>query len=378
MSYQQVIAAYDALQQKCKEFFEHMLSADRALDSANVRQGRISSHSKEIAAELDVLLVLIEGLEVSHIATVQALREDPACLGGWADKFRHLQRENGQLRLALADQGVLAHAVNDEAIVMAERVRRQLQELEVSFFKDIAEPPKGLTGTHQEITARICGPEGLNWDWTEPYMRNGQFAWCGAEAAYALRAAGLKPSIRRRVMPSCYRLYEFCHNEDNGKRVVPHISKAEPGDIVVVGNEQSPRWGSHITTLLSPRLTSAKEQEALLEADRGDMTALGVPSEHFAGIALDDTLIGLERWKVTLEIFQGIRDKESGVPGSPPEGKVFLHEGNAKAYGPDGTYREGVGRRWRPMVPGRTEYGVMYVYRFLPSDYVDISQLEVL
>ena len=157
-------------------------------------------------------------------------------------------------------------------------------------------------------------------------------------------------------MPSCYRLYEFCHNEDNGKRVVPHISKAEPGDIVVVGNEQSPKWGSHITTLLSSQLRTA----------------------HFAGIALEDTLIGIERWEVTLKIFQDIRDGESGVPGFPPEGEVFLHEGNAKAYGPDGTYREGVGRRWRPTVPGKTEYGVMYVYRFLPSDYIAINQLEVL
>jgi hypothetical protein len=365
MSYQQIVTAFDVLKRRCEEFFKYMLSdagfMERKADDLQVFSESGSDQEKytcgypqQIAADFDALLVLIEGEEVGHIATVAALEEDSKWAGGWADKLRRLQRENGQLRLALADHGLHAHAVNDQAREMAERVRRQLQELEVSFFEDIVEPLKGSTSVHQEITTRICGPKGLNWDWTEPYIEDGQFAWCGAEAAYALGAAGLKPSIRRKVMPSCYRLYEFCHNEDGGQRVVPHISKAQAGDIVVVGNEQSPKWGSHITTLLVSHL---------------------VP-EYFAGIALEDTLIGMERWERTLEIFQGIRDKES--KSSFLEEMVFLHEGNAKAYGPDGTRREGVGRRWRPMVPGKTEYGVMYVYRFLPSDYTDIKHLEVL
>jgi len=88
--------------------------------------------------------------------------------------------------------------------------------------------------------------EGLEWRLDKPYcnsanLKRGGFSWCGAFQAYCDRE--LKQSIRKKVMPSTYRLYEFCIGTE---RQIP-LDQIEAGDIVVVGRKNGKRWGAHIT-----------------------------------------------------------------------------------------------------------------------------------
>ena len=64
-------------------------------------------------------------------------------------------------------------------------------------------------------------------DGANPYERNGDFAWCGAFAAYCW--SSLKLDIRKRTFPSTYRLWR-----DWQSRRIP-TAGMRPGDIVVVG-----------------------------------------------------------------------------------------------------------------------------------------------
>ena len=227
--------------------------------------------------------------------------------------IRHALREKGQLANALFHQNLPSDL--GLSISRKKRVELQLSTAAASWNEDIVEP-ESLEAPNGAASIDLRIRQGLGWTWEKPYVKNGQFSWCGAEAAWCLKAAGLKASLRKKVMPSCYRLWDFCRNNDDGKRCITDFNLAEPGDILVVGNSDSPKWGSHITTIL----TSNK-------IDLGDVQSF------------------------------------------------YVHEGNAKAYGPPtgglGDYREGVGRQDRPASPtGDGSYYAMFIYRFLPEDYV--------
>lgn len=223
---------------------------------------------------------------------------------------RHLRRERLMVKSDVAATDcVVEVAPNHEATPLDVVRERQLVSALASFHADIEEP-RG--NNWESIDVRIRGADGLGWSWEDRYVRNGQFAWCGAEAALHLGAAGLSSTIRSKVMPSCYRLAKFCQVDDpTQQRVVSTLADALPGDIVVVGASDSKWYGAHITTLLQ--------------------------------VDLDG-------------------------------GRVYLHEGNAKAYGPDGSYREGVGRRWRDIDRRRpSDYVPMHIYRFLETDFVPVD-----
>lgn len=154
-----------------------------------------------------------------------------------------------------------------------------LERAQAEFKLNVTEP--GLGGRSDRITAYIRGDEGLQWSWEKPYTKNGQFAWCGAFAAQCW--SSLLPQIRKKTLPSTYRLWR----DWQARRVEP--SSLRPGDIVVVFNDSATEadrekkpYGQHIT--LCRELT---------------------------------------------------------------DGKFSTFEGNARAYGPDGKYREGVGTRER-------------------------------
>lgn len=88
--------------------------------------------------------------------------------------------------------------------------------------------------------------EGLEWRLKKPYCNSasldrGGFSWCGAFQAWA--DIELNQEIRRKVMPSTYRLYEFCVGTD---REIP-LDEIQTGDIVIVGRKSGKRWGAHIT-----------------------------------------------------------------------------------------------------------------------------------
>jgi len=112
-----------------------------------------------------------------------------------------------------------------------------------STAEDVVEPPDGDADL---IDKRIRSPQGLGWSWAEKYVKNGQFAWCGAEMAYVMCKVGLKRDIRYKSCASCYRLQQFCANTP---REIP-VDYARPGDVVIWGNNKSPAWGSHVTILL--------------------------------------------------------------------------------------------------------------------------------
>jgi len=204
-------------------------------------------------------------------------------------KMRHMHREMGSMLLDLptpADRAGEPEPITDE---VTQAAAAAMERAEAEWLLDVTEP--GLGGAHgaDRIDEYIRGDEGLGWpdadlkkDGRQPYTRNGQFAWCGAFAAYAWGST-LNASIRKSTFPSTYRLWR-----DWQSRRVP-VASMRPGDIVVIFNasatdEDKKRkpYGQHITLCRQPG-----------------------PSSY-----------------VTLE-------------------------GNARAAGPDGRLREGVGTRER-------------------------------
>jgi hypothetical protein len=192
-----------------------------------------------------------------------------------------------------------------------ERVAKILSVAREEWLRDVAEPPaKGK----DRISTYIRDAQGLGWDWSESYKRNGQFAWCGAFAAYCFGAAGIRADIRRRSMASCYRLWRWARGTERWMEGAA-VADAKPGDIVVVGPKNGKRWGAHITIC----------EEVDLAND-----------------------------------------------------VIRTYEGNARGTGPNGERQEGVIRHARPFSrPGQAAslYRVMFVIRPVASDF-DASRSE--
>ena len=91
------------------------------------------------------------------------------------------------------------------------------------------------------INTYIRTQEGIGWGWEKMYQKNGQFAWCGAFAAYCW--SSVKLDIRKKIFPSCYRLYS---NWSQTSRHIP-VDKMSPGDIVIVYTAKRSKQGDHIT-----------------------------------------------------------------------------------------------------------------------------------
>jgi hypothetical protein len=93
----------------------------------------------------------------------------------------------------------------------------------------------------QRINTYIRSMEGIGWTWEKEYVKNGQFAWCGAFAAFCYRAVKFK--TRQKIFPSCYRLYS--NWSQTSRKIEPRDML--PGDIVVVYSSARATWGDHIT-----------------------------------------------------------------------------------------------------------------------------------
>jgi len=91
------------------------------------------------------------------------------------------------------------------------------------------------------IDTYIKSTEGINWSWEDDYTRNGQFAWCGAFAAFCHTA--VKRDIRKKIFPSCYRMYS---NWSKTSRKIT-ADEMNAGDIVVVYTSKRSAQGDHIT-----------------------------------------------------------------------------------------------------------------------------------
>lgn len=135
------------------------------------------------------------------------------------------------------------------------KIELVLETMEKEWVSNIKEPSR--SGSPANSAARIDqyirGAQGLNWSTAKvgtpgvSYTKNGQFAWCGAFAAHCFGAAGLNAVIRKKVMPSTYRLWEWGRKNN---RIVDGLNNIQRGDIVIVAKKGAKPWGNHITTCL--------------------------------------------------------------------------------------------------------------------------------
>jgi len=155
-------------------------------------------------------------------ATINDLKHD----------VRRLERSLGQAEL---DLQALPH--RDVTYPRPPRDERSVE----AVARGMAEWSQVVKEPDRRINTYIRSVEGLGWTWEKEYVKNGQFAWCGAFAAFCWTA--VKPSIRKKIFPSCYRLYS------NWSQTSRHIdpSKMMPGDIVVVYSGKHATQGDHIT-----------------------------------------------------------------------------------------------------------------------------------
>ena len=157
------------------------------------------------------------------------------------EDLRRINRELNQLSIDLPDD---LRKPRGEKVVPNERVETVLERSENEFNRFVTEPE--YDGDYQRINAYIQGEDGLGWSWESDYTRNGQFAWCGAFAAFCY--AAINATIRKQVFASCYRLSANW----SGTKRHRETSDILPGDIVVVftSDKQSPSYGNHITIAL--------------------------------------------------------------------------------------------------------------------------------
>jgi hypothetical protein len=224
---------------------------------------------------------------MKHLTKAQIIER----LNNVSDDLRRSKRAINQLRIDLEPRDFIIKDF-DHVATFNDKVDDVLKRSENEFNLNVTEPGGG--GDSSRINTYIKSVEGIGWDWEKDYTRNGQFAWCGAFAAFCYNSARF--NIRHKIFPSCYRMYNAWGNTTR------KVKDIYTGDIVVVytSSEQSPAYGNHITIALGP-------------------------------------------------------------PDS--EGFFETIEGNAKGYGPDGQYREGVSKRTRNVKD------VAHIYRLASEDY---------
>ncbi|MGA1706909.1 MAG: hypothetical protein ACO39X_07700, partial [Candidatus Nanopelagicaceae bacterium] len=139
--------------------------------------------------------VTIKGLK----AEVQNLEAE---LKSAAHRLRHVERELLASQIDLRPGDDRAGAPEPITDQVAQAALDATLRAEGEWELDVTEP--GLGGAHgaDRINVYISGSDGLQWpdanmkkDGANPYEKNGDFAWCGAFAAYCW--AILKPSIRK-------------------------------------------------------------------------------------------------------------------------------------------------------------------------------------
>jgi hypothetical protein len=159
------------------------------------------------------------------------------------DKVRRLKRDVSHLQIDLNPMDYVERSF-DSTIQPNEHVKQVIDRAESEWNMNVTEP--GLGGDSSRINLYIKSTNGLGWTWEDNYTKNGQFAWCGAFAAWCYTKANFK--IRQKVFPSCYRLW---NNWGGTARKVEDIAV---GDIVVVytSNDKSSIFDvAHIYRLAS-------------------------------------------------------------------------------------------------------------------------------
>lgn len=207
------------------------------------------------------------------------------------DKIAELERRNAELERGLEAcraQAEIRKAHRDEIRVhldalVAERrhLKRELDQILGDLRIDIK--PRNIAPSHkptraQEILAvaeaewtatirddnegairidqYIRGDWGLNWgsaqvrhlDKPLEYVP-GSFSWCGAFVAFCYgMAASLRPQVRKKILPSCSRLWSNWGSTARLCSAGNQMLYPEPGDIITINNNDTPStsWGQHI------------------------------------------------------------------------------------------------------------------------------------
>lgn len=162
------------------------------------------------------------------------------------EELRRAHRLQGQLRLDL--KAVAEGPAPERRVYPSDQARKAISRAEAEWELNVTEPEH--KGNWQRITSYIKGREGLGWTWEADYTKNGQFAWCGAFAAFAYGDM-VNFSIRQKIFPSCLRLW----NSWGKTARCRDGEKPLPGDVVVVFNDPADKsdiQGNHITLCVEP------------------------------------------------------------------------------------------------------------------------------
>lgn len=184
------------------------------------------------------------------------------------DAVRRLQRENGQLKQSIAVVNMPADVTAAPApIVQAalpvvhSHAEMLLAQASIEWHKQVREPLSPGDAYAKVIDGYIRGTLGLGWSTTDyhtwkpdvPYMKDLDFAWCGAFASFCYGSVGLRADIRKKYFAGTDRLYAWVRGT---ARLIARWQDLLPGDVMVVGVDgKAP--GSHITLVRLPPETAA-------------------------------------------------------------------------------------------------------------------------
>lgn len=187
---------------------------------------------------------------------------------------RRLRRAINQMSLDTAEVS-LSRARSLMRAYPTDHSQQAIKRARAQWELDVTEPGEG--GDFHPINAYIKSMDGIGWTWEEDYVRNGQFAWCGAFVAFAY-GPRFSFGIRKKIMPSCYRLMA------NWASTSRHRDPDEimPGDIVVVWTDdsQKPAQGNHITLALT-----TPDDDGIFETVEGNAKGEGPDGRWREGVS---------------------------------------------------------------------------------------------
>lgn len=163
------------------------------------------------------------------------------------EELRRANRTVGQLRLDMK-AALEAPSIIERRVYTSPQALKAIERAEAEWALNVTEPE--YKGEWKRINTYIKSREGIGWTWQDDYTKNGQFAWCGAFAAFAY-GDELNFPIRQKIFPSCLRLWNAW-----GKSARCRDGEApQAGDIVVIFNDinnKSDSQGNHITLCIEP------------------------------------------------------------------------------------------------------------------------------
>lgn len=252
------------------------------------------------------------GTEIIDGRLVDAVTRTQLALGVLADGIAGPATYRAQIdrRIAalIGDRATSTDWLRDAGVVALLTAKRV-------WLEGVIDPPTAdptYASSRARIDQAIRTTDGLGWDWLPPYQQRGDFAWCGAFASLAWRAAGMAPSWRRTFFSSTYRLDRWASYEPFEKTANPRPAtgptrkwlalneRSSPssvafapgdgpraGDILLIGPPGSD-FGVHVT--LVERYDDATGIFTTIE---GNGTGAFASGEHVHGVVRAQRLVGL-------------------------------------------------------------------------------------